>query len=170
MQKNIPKINEDNEVLGETTIEEAVEKGWYRRAVRVFIFSTDGQILLQQRSFTITGYPCLWDQAAGGHIDVGESAYEAAVRETKEEIGLELELTEVTGPIKSETDKERIFSYAYKAVINSNVNITIDTADLERVQWFTVGELEQQLVDKPESFIPAFDEFWQKHRDTLIGI
>ena len=35
-------------------------------------------------------YPLLWDVSVAGHIDAGETFFEAAIRECKEEIGLTL--------------------------------------------------------------------------------
>ena len=91
----IPKINEQDEVIGETTIEEAVVNGWPRRVSRVFVFDESGNILLQKRSQTMLSYPGLWDQSAAGHVDIGEAYKDAAKRELYEELGLELNLVEV---------------------------------------------------------------------------
>ena len=49
-----------------------------------------GEILLQQRSHKKVIYPLLWDVSVAGHIDAGETYIDAALRETEEEIGLQL--------------------------------------------------------------------------------
>ncbi|MEO8911365.1 MAG: NUDIX domain-containing protein [Candidatus Saccharimonas sp.] len=52
--------------------------------------SEDGkvEILLQQRSFSRSLSPGKFSISAAGHINVGESALQTAIRETKEEVGL----------------------------------------------------------------------------------
>ena len=46
------------------------------------------EVLLQQRSISKSSKPGWLHISAGGHIDKGETALEAAVREAKEEMGL----------------------------------------------------------------------------------
>lgn len=53
------------------------------------------QVLLHQRANT--GYmDGMWDFAGSGHVDEGETAKQAAVRECKEEIGIEVEIADLT--------------------------------------------------------------------------
>lgn len=49
------------------------------------------EILLQKRSLTKSTKPGMYHISAGGHINVGESSVEAAVRETQEEMGIVLD-------------------------------------------------------------------------------
>ena len=48
-------------------------------------------VLLQQRSLSKSSKPGWFHISAGGHINVGESAFEAAIREAHEEMGLTIE-------------------------------------------------------------------------------
>lgn len=48
-------------------------------------------VLLQQRSLSKSSKPGWFHISAGGHINVGESALQAAVREAKEEMGLDID-------------------------------------------------------------------------------
>ncbi|MFK7831700.1 MAG: NUDIX domain-containing protein [Winogradskyella sp.] len=65
-------------------------KGLYHNTIHLWLFTAKGEILLQQRSHKKLIYPLLWDVSVAGHIDAGETFIEAALRETKEEIGLQL--------------------------------------------------------------------------------
>lgn len=47
-------------------------------------------ILLQQRSLSKSSKPGWFHISAGGHINVGETPLDAAIRETKEEMGIDL--------------------------------------------------------------------------------
>ena len=62
--------------------------GDWHRAAHVWIVAPDGRVLVQRRSHRKENNPGLWDVSAAGHLSAGESAIDAAVRETQEEIGL----------------------------------------------------------------------------------
>jgi isopentenyldiphosphate isomerase len=70
--------------------------GDWHRAAHVWIVAPDGRVLVQRRSLRKENNPGLWDVSAAGHLSAGESAIEAAVRETGEEIGLVLSPNELT--------------------------------------------------------------------------
>lgn len=59
------------------------------------IFLREGETLLQLRQNT--GYmDGFWATAAAGHVEAGESVFEAAQRETHEELGVRVEIDELT--------------------------------------------------------------------------
>jgi len=64
------------------------KKGYYHNTAHIWFYTKRGEILLSQRSSKKTICPLMWDVSVAGHIDAGETVIEAAVRETKEEIGL----------------------------------------------------------------------------------
>lgn len=64
-------------------------EGMRHRDVHVWV--TNGQdFLQQQRTMDTSIMPGEWDISVGGHVDAGESYLDAAIRETTEELGLEL--------------------------------------------------------------------------------
>lgn len=65
----------------------------YRLAVHVCIFNHEGQLLIQQRQPFKSGWPNMWDLSVGGSALAGESSWQAAQRETWEELGLKLDLS-----------------------------------------------------------------------------
>jgi 8-oxo-dGTP pyrophosphatase MutT (NUDIX family) len=75
-------------------------------------------------------YPGLWDISAGGHNDSGETPLESAVREMKEEIGLEVNPGQLeyigvrifSQPIIGSNGYENEFGYVYLYKFDGNVN------------------------------------------------
>ena len=84
--------------------------GDWHRAAHIWIIAPDGRFLLQRRSLRKENNPGLWDVSAAGHLSAGESASEAAVRETFEELGLQL----------SPADLEFVKTLTQISILNNN--------------------------------------------------
>lgn len=92
MDERIDILDSDGNPTGRTAMKsEAHRKGWYHASVHVWLYMPNGQVLLQQRARTKETHPLLWDVSVAGHVGAGESATLTAVRETAEEVGLEIE-------------------------------------------------------------------------------
>ena len=80
--------------LGITLRSEIHSKGFLHKVVHCWIIAEECNekwIYFQQRSYDKKDFPGLYDIAAAGHIDAGEEAEVAVIRETKEEIGIEID-------------------------------------------------------------------------------
>lgn len=64
--------------------------GCFHLVVHVWIKNQKGQYLLSQRAATRPTFPLLWE-CVGGSVLKGETSLQGALREVKEEVGLELE-------------------------------------------------------------------------------
>ena len=91
MSDLIDIINEQDEVIGQATKKEAHEKGLLHRFIHVFVFTKDGEMVIQWRKKEKLGGR-MFDPSAGGHVDAGEDYETAANRELKEELGIEGDL------------------------------------------------------------------------------
>ncbi len=76
--------------------------GDWHRAVHIWIMNSNNQLLIQQRSAIKDINPGRWTSSCGGHVDPGEGSIGAAVRELKEELGIDVdpESLEYLGTIK----------------------------------------------------------------------
>ena len=84
-------LNEYGEFTGKiATREECHKKGYWHRAVYAFIIDDKWNVLLQKRSGNKKLWPNMWDVTVGGHVDSGEFGRQALIRETKEELGIEI--------------------------------------------------------------------------------
>jgi len=92
MDEYIDIVTTSGDPTGKSALKsEAHKNGWYHNTIHLWLFTSQGDILLQQRSHKKIIYPLLWDVSVAGHIDTGETFIEAALRETQEEIGLQLQ-------------------------------------------------------------------------------
>lgn len=69
---------------------EEIPEGFYHLVVHVWIRNRKGEYLISQRSASRPTFPLMWE-CVGGSVIKGESSIEGAVREVKEEVGLDLE-------------------------------------------------------------------------------
>src|SRR3989344_3204812 len=67
-------------------------KNKMEKSVAIFIFNKKGELLLQRRAANDDSYPLYLDFSAAGGIERGESKDIAAVRELREELGIEAPL------------------------------------------------------------------------------
>jgi ADP-ribose pyrophosphatase YjhB (NUDIX family) len=88
--------------------------------------TSDGEIVLLRRGFE-PGQG-LWT-FPGGFIDLGESVEEAAMRETREEICVDVELTRLVGVYSKATD--RVMLVVYEGLITDTPRTTDEAPTIE---------------------------------------
>ncbi len=82
-------VDNHNHVLGSASRPTMREEGLCHRATYVFVFNSNGQLHVQERTLSKDIYPGFFDPSTGGVVAEGESYDEAAVRELEEELGIE---------------------------------------------------------------------------------
>ena len=91
MDEWVDILDADGYPSGRTCLKsEAHAKGWFHPCVHIWFYTPKGDVLVQQRGRKKKTYPLLWDVSVAGHMEAGESAEDAAVREVAEEIGLQI--------------------------------------------------------------------------------
>jgi isopentenyl-diphosphate Delta-isomerase len=149
-------VDEHDSEVGSAMLAEAWKKGLYYRIVAVFVEDEEGQILLQLRGPQVIN-PNHWDQAAGGHVDEGQSYEQAAMNELSEELGIQdVELKELgTFRINKKTDDGRIinrFERVYLARIPHDTPLKPEPDEISELRWFAPSELRTQIDQQPGSF------------------
>jgi len=104
MNEIVDVVNEAGEVVSTVDRAEAHKRGILHKVVHVYIINSNGEVLLQRRSSQKKFSPNCWDLSVGGHVKAGGRSKDAALRETKEEIGIDLK----------EYELEYLFSYVDK--------------------------------------------------------
>lgn len=138
--------------------EECHKKGLYHKAVVVIVLSTDNKkVLLQKRSANKKLWPNLWDITAGGHVLSGELGYQAVIRETKEEIGINIkkEELEFIGTTTSETIKGDIINRHFNEyfIVHKDIDIndiTLQEEEVQDIKWLEKEEVIRRIKNNYE--------------------
>ena len=153
-------VDENDNEIGSAMLAEVWQKGLYHRIVSVFVLDEDNRhMLLQQRSSKVGIYPNCWDQAAGGHVDEGQTYDQAAHNEVKEEIGLTRFKLETVNTIRTNSvlaDGRIInrFDRIYAVRIPKGTALEPEAAEVAKLQWFTAQELKDRFTKHPKQCTP----------------
>ncbi|MDF1673290.1 MAG: isopentenyl-diphosphate Delta-isomerase [Vicingaceae bacterium] len=107
MIENVILVDVQDNELGTMEKMKAHEEGLLHRAFSVFIFNSDGEILLQQRNLNKYHSGGLWSNTCCSHPRPGERVIDGANRRLIEEMGMDTELLHAFSFVyKSELDNE----------------------------------------------------------------
>lgn len=122
--------------------------------VFLYRFNADGELefLWQKRSETVDRYPGYYDISAGGHVNLGESLIEAAVRECREEIGVEILGEDLKFMTLSPFNKNR-FAWVYAVDWTGREDeFRFDDGEVSEVKWVLysgMDEFREKYAKKP---------------------
>ena len=87
MDEYVAILNEHGTPTNERCLKSiAHRKGLFHATVHIWLFTSNGELLIQQRNPDKDTFPNLWDVSVAGHIEFGETPSKAALREIHEEI------------------------------------------------------------------------------------
>jgi isopentenyldiphosphate isomerase len=135
------------------------------RAVHVLVFDPDGRLYLQKRAENKDIQPGRWDTSVGGHLAVGETYEQAAVREMREELAIE------------GARLERLYDYPWRnAVESEDVRtfrvvwrgpVRFDPIEISEGRFWTVGEIRTALGT--DLFTPNFEHEFARYLALVSG-
>lgn len=104
----------------------------------VFLYrkSPEGlELLWQRRSDSISRFPGYYDISAGGHVNLGESVVEGAIRETREEIGAEIAPEDLEFAFTRPFNKNRFAWIYFVDWTGREENFHFDDNEVSEVKW-----------------------------------
>ncbi|MFT4547478.1 MAG: 16S rRNA (adenine1518-N6/adenine1519-N6)-dimethyltransferase [Verrucomicrobiales bacterium] len=150
-------VDENNVVVRQEKRAVVHADGLRHRAMHLFAFNKRGDLFLQKRSVLKDSCPGLWDSSAAGHLDVGESYVDCAVRELDEELGVTAELekvAEVSAMEKTGWEFVELFKCEHGGPF------TFPCSEVEGGLFFSQELISQWVEARPEDFAPGFLECW----------
>lgn len=128
---------------------------WRRR-------DNSAEVLLQKRASTLRSWPSYFDITAAGHIDANESAISAAVRECKEEVGVEILGDDLHYIFSLRTPiNRREFDVVYIFEVKEDLDFHFDDGEVEEVLWISIDTLENWAADtNGAKLVPQGEEYF----------
>lgn len=121
------------------------------------------QVLLQKRSANKESFPGMYDTSSAGHIPAGCEPLDSALRELREELGIEAGEGQLCyiGAIcnryeaqfkgKIFRDNEYCSVYLYREPLDAE-SLHLQAEEVERVDWFDLEQVREEIEHSRERF------------------
>ncbi len=148
---------------------EVHEQGLLHRAFSVFVFNSDGEMLLQKRAATKYHSPGLWTNACCSHLLPGKSMEQCAHERLSYEMGFDCELTELfTFHYKAtfsngltENEIDHVYIGKYSGVVDHN------SAEVDDYNWIKLHDILENMDDHPEKYTYWFRYILENYSGKL---
>ena len=133
-----------------------IQDGQYHLVVHACLFNNNNEMLIQKRQANKNIFPGLWDFSVGGSALTGENIHQAMQRETREEIGLELNFSLVQPAMMMTFDHG--FDYYFVGKIRESIEeLKIQKEEVQEVCFASLESIEKLLEEK--KFVPYKKSF-----------
>ncbi|NQV91018.1 NUDIX domain-containing protein [Candidatus Woesearchaeota archaeon] len=167
-------FNEIWEKIGEAHIEEVHTKGLLHQTCSLMLFKdeTKKEILIQQRSSIMRTFPFKWQNAAGGHIEVGNTIHKGMWKEIQEELfahgrvpSFSLRKLSVFYHQDSSTNKE--IMHLFEGIYPGPFDIG---DELETIEWISWEKLLDELKKNSDKYTPIMHAIIEKYKKENYDI
>ena len=154
-------INEDGIKTGDILPRSEIhKKGLWHRSIIIAIINEKKEILLQQRSDNKEKNAGMWDISVAGHVEAGQDAISAALRELKEEMNIELRendyknfkfIFSYRSKIKYTDDFIENQFYEFFILQKNGLNIQdlkIQKSEVQSIKFANLAELQKMITQK----------------------
>lgn len=159
MEELIDILDENGNKTGKIeTRTQLHEKGLWHRIIVVSIIDKNGHLLMQQRSINKEVNPSKWDVSVAGHVSSGQTSIEAAIRESSEELGIEINEKELKYILTYKNSRQIKENYIDKEIFECYIvnkeeiierkDIKIQESEIEQVKLCELSEFNKLVEDK----------------------
>jgi isopentenyl-diphosphate delta-isomerase len=160
MAEHVILVDEADRELGTMEKFEAHRRGLPHRAFSIFIFSLDGQCLIQRRAAGKYHSGGLWSNACCSHPRPGEVMDAAARRRLEEELGVACDLRKVL-EIRYDLDvggglREAEYNHTYLGMLDTGTALRPDPEECDACLWKPIDDIEKDLAAQPGAYSAWF--------------
>jgi isopentenyl-diphosphate delta-isomerase len=147
-------VDENDRETGAREKLKAHREGMMHRAFSVFVFNSEGKLLLQRRAETKYHSPGLWSNTCCGHPRPGESTESAAHRRLREEMGFDCELKEIFGFTYRVEFENGLIENEYDHVFTGNSDSLpeCDPEEVDEWKYMDLVALKEAMQKTPEKY------------------
>ena len=135
--------------------------------MHALLFNEKQEALLIRRSLSEDVLPGVWD-IPGGTLHDGEDPIEGAIRETSEEVGLNVKnisLFHYTSNVDQKKNKQFVRLIFIGAC--NNLDVVLNPEDHDKYQWVSISELPQDM--KLVDYLPDVFNILKKKQHLLAS-
>lgn len=158
MDEMLILVDAEDNAIGSQTKMLVHQQGLLHRAFSIFIFDSQGRLLLQQRAFSKYHSAGLWTNTCCGHPRWGELTLAAAQRRLQEEMGFSSELQQVSSfTYRAEVPGDLIeheFDHICVGLFNGEPQG--DPAEAKSWLWIDPQQLTDEMQRNPDNFTVWF--------------
>jgi len=170
--EQIDILDNNGKFTGEIRLKsEAHRLGLYHASVHIWLYTTEGQILLQKRVDHKDTFPDLWDISVAGHIGAGEQKKNAAIREIHEELGILVsknKLEYIKVHIANKQPKPALFDNEFNHIYLSTLEHTISSLKLQKdevadIKLLSIKDFEKEINDVilQKNYVPHGQAYYE---------
>ncbi len=88
-------VNENDEIIGQETRKNIHQNGLLHREIHVYFITPNREVIFQHRAKDKDAFPDLLDATVGGHVEIGDSYEQTAIKEAEEETGIKIKISDL---------------------------------------------------------------------------
>lgn len=146
-EETVAIVDRENNVVDALPRAVMRAQGLIHRATYILVFSSRGELFVQERTMTKDIFPGYYDLCTGGVVLAGEDYELSALRELKEEIGVEASELTFLFDFYGEYAGQKVWGRAFSAV--SDGPFTLQAEEVSTGGFYGLDEVERLIREKP---------------------
>jgi isopentenyl-diphosphate Delta-isomerase len=157
-QERVILVDRQDRPIGDAEKMDAHRRGLLHRAVSVFVFDSDGRMLLQRRSDAKYHSGGLWSNTCCTHPRPGERSEDAAIRRLREEMGFTCPVRLRFETIYRAEVSDGLIEHEYDHIFIGRFDGEPEPNEAEVVEyrWVESADVAEELDEAPERYTPWF--------------
>jgi len=158
MKEFVVLVDQDDQKLGLMEKQQAHVAGLLHRAFSVFVFNSEGKLMIQQRAADKYHSPTLWTNTCCSHPRDNESYEEAAHRRLMEEMGFDCDLDyKFNFTYKAHLDNdltEHELDYVFIGLFDGEPKL--NPKEVMAYRWIDLEDLKNDIEANPQDYTAWF--------------
>lgn len=157
----IDVVDEANRPIGRIPRGEVLDAKANFRTVHVFVFSPEGQFLLQQLSASRERHRLAWGSSVAAYLHAGESYEHAAQRRLREELDLTTRLDWVGATEMTDKNSKKFVGLFTTVADRARI---AEPDHIAALRFLSLDVVEADMADRPHDFTPTLRHLLRFYR------
>ncbi|MFA4942393.1 MAG: NUDIX domain-containing protein [Patescibacteria group bacterium] len=168
MKELLNIVDGDDQIIDTEKREIIHRDGLLHREIHVYFITPNKEIIFQHRAPNKDTFPDLLDATVGGHVEIGQSYEETAIKETAEETGVIVNSSDLilinkikkSGKDKATGKINNVFNCRYAYIYRGDIkDLKIETGKAMGFELWPLDKLLKASINEQNRFIPYIFEF-----------